>query len=92
MEQLGPIIFLALVFLGLVVFMFQKMGEANNEVRERKARRKKRESWSPPPYHATNVEQLVASTPTEASESLLPSIAQAPKDTRAQLEKVFCAI
>ena len=90
MEQLGPIIFLALVFLGLVVFSkFQEMGEADNEAREREALRKQRDSWTPPPFHASNVKRFEVSQSADASDSLLPSITQAPKDTRAQLEEVF---
>ena len=90
MEQIGPIIFLAVVFLGLVAFSkVQEMGEADNEARERDVLRKKRDSWTPPPFHSSNVKRFGASESSDTPDSLLPSIAQAPKDTRAQLEEVF---
>ena len=67
MEQFGPIIFLAFIIIGLIVYSkYQEKSAIESEQRERDAQkqsaRKRRESWSPPLEL-----NLVCSQPTQAA-------------------------
>ena len=90
MEQLGPIVFLALLFLGLFAYSkIQEMDEADEERKQRQALRKKRDSWTPPPFHGSNAAQAGTVASNRTSDSFLPSLSDAPKDTRTQLKEVY---
>ena len=94
MEQLGPIIFLAVIVIGLIAYSkIQERSAAESEQKERDAQkqsaRKRRESWNPPPYRETNTSKVQELVPDNSADALLPFRQDAPKDKRSQLREVF---
>lgn len=94
MEQLGPIIFLAFIIIGLIAYSkYQEKSATESEQRERDAQkrvaRERRESWNPPPYRESNTSKVQKMVPDDSADALLPSLQGAPKDKRSQLREVF---